>query len=357
MPKQLDNVQLAHLEGFVKQCQDMNIDPEQLLKIIADEKEKISPKTQAKTVAGGALRGGLAGAAAGGTAGVTIPLVLAAVHMLKHPELAGSVRLKDVARLIGAGGIMGATGGGMLGAGYGGVNAAVDSGLPSDTRTGATMKGMRRGATAGAALGTIGGIAKPVAELLALKMMGGNIGDVGGKNIAKAFGRSALSGATTGLVGGGALGSILGASTGKVASYDAVQRIWDKMGVAETTPNPQPANPGAIHVAQKKPGSGLNVAGLTGQTPYAGSGVSTGASAIISRGAARDALGGGLGVSGGGMSRTASADKPPIAVEATKDISQASGKDSEEPPNVRLDEQPEISPTERLVRIRARLKR
>lgn len=389
MPKQLDNVQLAHLEGFVKQCQDMNIDPEELLKIIAEEKAKVSLKGQAKTVAGGALRGGATGAAIGGIAGVTIPMVLAALHMAKNPELAGSVKLQDVAKLIAAGGIVGATGGGSIGAGYGGISSAVDSGLPSGSRIGAALKGLGRGAVAGGAIGAVGGSVLPIAQLLALKARGGNISDVGGKNIAKAFGRSALTGATTGLLGGGMMGGAMGAATGKIASHSAVQRIWDKVS---TNPNPvlnSPPTTTGLTPAPAKPGYNVYNSQPSG---------AAGVGLVAARNTARDSantLGGGMGVSGGGMSRSASAeDSPqsvaqnatrtpvkgmikkidgtaraskymfngqdatknsavdkPEAVEPSKDISMASGKDSEEPASVGVAQKPTVSPTDTFIRM------
>lgn len=226
MINKLDNTQLSYLEGFVKQCQDINVDPEQLLQSASTPPV---PGGQLRDVGGAAMRGAGMGALLGGVAGAGLPMIIAAAYMARHPDLAGVVKLPDLAKMIAAGGIMGAAGGAVAGAGIGGVSAAVSQGAPSNSRFGAAMRGMGRGAVAGGALGTAGGLLMPLAQLTALKARGGNIGDIGAGNIARAVGRSALTGAGAGALGGAGAGAAMGAAVGKTAT--AIQRIWDKVSM------------------------------------------------------------------------------------------------------------------------------
>lgn len=286
MPQQLDNTQLAYLEGFVKLCQDINVDPEQLLQAVSNASTPQSPKEQVQDVGAGALRGAGTGALLGGVVGGGIPMIIAAAYMARHPDLAGIIKLPDLAKLIVSGGITGAAGGAAAGAGIGGVASSVLHGKPSNSRAGATMQGMGRGALAGGAMGAAGGLLMPIAQLTALKSRGGNIGDIGAGNIAKAFGRSALAGAGAGALGGAGAGAVMGAAVGKTAS--AIQRIWDKMSMVDAgSLVPQPPQPKPV-------------------TMPAGAGVPP-PSAPRSSGVPTNPIGGGMGAAMPGMTRTAQA--------------------------------------------------
>jgi len=239
MPNTIDKTQLAYLEGFVKQCADLGIDPEQAL-----ESTKGIDKLDSR-VAGG-LRGAAAGAAVGGATGVAIPLVAAALFMIKNPGLRKMISVKDMARVMASGGLLGVGSGAAAGSMLGAIGADATDAEPAKSRTQAALRGAGHGALIGTGLGTAVGASLPLLQLLALKLHGGNARDIGAGNILKAMGRNALTGGIGGGISGTGIGASLGAALGKQGS--AIERIWSKVGLitSVTGPGSKPIGPSVM---------------------------------------------------------------------------------------------------------------
>lgn len=118
----------AYVEGFVKQCEAMGVDPEALLKLAKDE---VDPLAATKMLGGGAAAVG-GGLSAGITAGMTPTMTRMRMNPERFLNVSRSIKTNNKAKLavLAITDIlsMGATGAGILGIPGLAMGGAVDAG-------------------------------------------------------------------------------------------------------------------------------------------------------------------------------------------------------------------------------------